>query len=48
MGTWEKVIGTPPHVFVATGQNAVQQCEKDRKRKATDESKEWRKRASIC
>ena len=45
---WEKAIGAPPDVFVASGQNAVQCCEKDRKRKATDESKERRKRAKYC
>ena len=39
----EKAIGTPPDVFMVTGQNDVQHCEKDRKWKA----KEWRKRAKY-
>lgn len=44
---WEKAIGTPSDVFVAAGESAVQQCEKDRKRKASDQSKERRKQAKY-
>jgi len=43
----EESYETPPGVYVAAGESAVQRCEKDRKWKATHLSKERRKQTKY-